>query len=366
MTANQQLFNIAVRSQAVLEMAKEGSHKGFAAFLKRMDKAIVERLYDAEDIGTRQRLAELLTDVKQIQGDILDEWQEGFLLELEEVALETAEIEAAAFESVTRDFAAARPAAAKIISAYKTNPLGLTDYNGNLILEPFVKNFSAIAQRKVRNTITAGYYQGQTLQDIVKAVHGTTAANFQDGTIAQINRLNRTIVRTGYQHVAHSARDIVHKSNEDIAPFVRWVSTLDSKTSDICKGLDGRVFKVGEGPRPPIHPNCRSRTVAVLKGDELLDPKGVRPSRNYKETDGKLKATKGKAVDASNSYYDWIKTQPRGVQNMLLGPTRAKLLNDGGIDAKEFARLSLNKNFKPISLDAMRRLRPDIFENAGL
>ncbi|WP_194745912.1 minor capsid protein [Staphylococcus chromogenes] len=44
-----------------------------------------------------------------------------------------------------------------------------------------------------------------------------------------------------------------------------YVAKLDEKTSDTCRGLDGKVFKVKDMTpgvnAPPMHPNCRSTTV---------------------------------------------------------------------------------------------------------
>ena len=42
-------------------------------------------------------------------------------------------------------------------------------------------------------------------------------------------------------------------------------ATLDSHTSEICQGMDGKHFKMSEYEpgvtAPPFHPNCRSTTV---------------------------------------------------------------------------------------------------------
>lgn len=38
----------------------------------------------------------------------------------------------------------------------------------------------------------------------------------------------------------------------------RWASIIDNKTTEICLSLNGKVFRWGEGPLPPIHWYCRS------------------------------------------------------------------------------------------------------------
>lgn len=54
-----------------------------------------------------------------------------------------------------------------------------------------------------------------------------------------------------------------------------YVATLDKKTSKICRGLDHKVFAVKDRKPdvnyPPMHPWCRSTTIAYLDDDVLED-----------------------------------------------------------------------------------------------
>jgi SPP1 gp7 family putative phage head morphogenesis protein len=54
----------------------------------------------------------------------------------------------------------------------------------------------------------------------------------------------------------------------------QWSAILDSRTCEICEGLDGTYFEPGDPAlaelKPPIHPNCRCILVAVLK-EELAN-----------------------------------------------------------------------------------------------
>lgn len=63
------------------------------------------------------------------------------------------------------------------------------------------------------------------------------------------------------------------------------VATLDNKTSDICQGLDGKVFEMKEfepgTTAPPFHVNCRS-TTAPYFDDEFA--KGERFARDNDKT----------------------------------------------------------------------------------
>ena len=52
-----------------------------------------------------------------------------------------------------------------------------------------------------------------------------------------------------------------------------YVATLDLKTSTVCRGLDGKRFKVSEQQPglncPPMHPWCRSTTICDISDDGL-------------------------------------------------------------------------------------------------
>ena len=52
--------------------------------------------------------------------------------------------------------------------------------------------------------------------------------------------------------------------NPKIINRLRYTAVLDSRTTPICRSLDGRIYQVGQGPRPPQHWNCRSIMIPVL------------------------------------------------------------------------------------------------------
>lgn len=100
--------------------------------------------------------------------------------------------------------------------------------------------------------------------------------------------------------------------------------------------------------------NCRCTTVPVLKEQYQYLSEGEERSSD-----------KG-PVDANLTYYEWLKQQPAAFQDEALGPTRGQLLRDGGLSAERFGRLNLGRDFKPMTLDEMRRKEPGAFRRAGL
>lgn len=86
-------------------------------------------------------------------------------------------------------------------------------------------------------------------------------------------------------------------------PEYEIIATLDSKTSDICEMMDGKVFAMKDRESgvtaPPFHGRCRS-TSAPSFNDEFE----LSASRAARGTDGKTYN-----VPANMKYEDWFKTR---------------------------------------------------------
>jgi len=92
------------------------------------------------------------------------------------------------------------------------------------------------------------------------------------------------------------------QKNSDVVERYEWVSTLDSRTSTICRSRDGQKYEFGKGPLPPAHPNCRSAISPVVSSEfDFLDAGAKRAARG---ADG------GMQIDANTTYYDFLKQQP--------------------------------------------------------
>jgi hypothetical protein len=50
-----------------------------------------------------------------------------------------------------------------------------------------------------------------------------------------------------------------------------WISTIDSRTTDICRSRHLNVYKVGLGPKPPAHNFCRSCTAPYKPGGGMIE-----------------------------------------------------------------------------------------------
>lgn len=228
------------------------------------------------------------------------------------------------------------------------------------VLQPFLEvDVQSPSAQTLRSMVTSRPFEGETLNRWWRSVGARTQVNLerqlrigwaQGDTIPQLTSRFRgvyggtrrdasAIVRTATTHVSAQARELTYEENDDLIEEVLFVATLDSRTTLLCASYDGKTFKIGEGPRPPLHFACRSTTVPVIKGAEEL---GLPPA---------MRASVDGQVPASTTYPEWLKNQSAEVQAEALGPTRAKLFRDGKVTIDRF----LGVDDRPLTLEALAR-----------
>ncbi len=81
----------------------------------------------------------------------------------------------------------------------------------------------------------------------------------------------RTLARTEVNYICNQADMDAYKV-VGIEEY-EYLATLDMKTSEICRSLDGTVHKVSHAKvgvnYPPMHPNCRSTTVPKFSDQDV-------------------------------------------------------------------------------------------------
>lgn len=103
------------------------------------------------------------------------------------------------------------------------------------------------------------------------------------------------------------------------------LATLDSRTSAICRSMDGKHFPVSEMKEgvnaPPFHPNCRTDTCPYFDDWEELDGEPMRAARDaedkgyrlvpakmiYKEWEAEFVKEKADRIETARPEYDKLK-----------------------------------------------------------
>jgi SPP1 gp7 family putative phage head morphogenesis protein len=355
MPVSKKLISLETRRAVMVERAKAGIIRDKVSPQLRQLAATIRARLERGDMTalTRSRQQKLLADIGEIMAIGLQLITGAARQDMLALAVEESKFEAKALNTITPDsFESVVPAASQIRASVLAAPLSVRGTDAGRLLDPWIKSWSAFQVGQVQGVITQGFYEGRTNAQMINSVVGTMSAQYRDGDFARIKRSAEALVRTGVQHTASVARAETLKENG--VDKYEWIATLDGRTSDQCQALDGQKFTFGEGPLPPIHPNCRSSITAVLpEGFEFLREDATRAS-----IDG--------PVSADLSYYDWLKTQPAGFQDEALGNSWGKLFRDGGVSSQEFGKLRLGKDFKPITLADLATKDPILFDRAGL
>lgn len=118
-----------------------------------------------------------------------------------------------------------------------------------------------------------------------------------------VSRSNaQRLVRTEMNYISNKAAMKVY-ADSNVKEY-QYVATLDARTSEICRDLDNKIFKVKEASvginQPPMHPNCRSTTIPYFEDDDIGKAINNRVARNE---DGTGKTT---ALGEDISFFDWV------------------------------------------------------------
>lgn len=193
--------------------------------------------------------------------------------------------------------------------------------------------------RYMDRIITTGVIEGKSNQMMTAELRKATSASAYNA---------RRLIRTDASYVANRGSLLGYQQfgTEEY----KFLATLDFKTSEPCRDMDGRVFKVADARpgvnMPPLHPFCRSTTVPNVP-DTQFDGDNTRAAR-----DGKGNTYK---VPASMTYREWYAKHVQPHKEELLAEQKYK---HGRGDAMQWEsyRNALGKAV-PSSLDKFQQMK---------
>ncbi|MCM1192705.1 MAG: minor capsid protein [Acetatifactor muris] len=148
------------------------------------------------------------------------------------------------------------------------------------------KNFSD----DLRRNLTTGLIRGESLDKMASRIRRRMDVAYSAA---------KTLVRTETAYVFEKAMKESYEAAG--AEWYEYYATLDSLTSEACRNLDGKHFKVKDAVTgknyPPMHPNCRSTTVCWFPDEE---EKKAATTRLAKDENGKYYE-----VPADMTYKQW-------------------------------------------------------------
>ena len=225
--------------------------------------------------------------------------------------------------------------------------------NGQVVQKAF-RGLAESQAERFGQLVRQGLLTGEPTADIARRLRGTLDFGEEAKTVKQLalagGELTRaanaqvvTLVRTSVNQVANAAANNVYEANLDITKKYKYVATLDSRTSPICRALDGKEFEYGKGPQPPQHFGCRS-TIVPIVDDDILPPSKVAK-----------RASADGPVSAELNYGQWLLKQGNSEQQKVLGtkaPYFRKIARKYG--AKNAMAKMIREDGSELSLDQLR------------
>lgn len=335
MDINQRIFDQIVDHMGDVRLFEESVQIGNRRILKRHR----ERLRDLLRLDLEKRPVSASESMRREQSRFATElfsWQKTNMLELS-----SAEIDfySNALYKQTRDFyRTQRPSTRELLSEI-TGPA----LRGEKTLKGNILNISSGELVRIQTKVKAGLAAGANPEQIIREVLKTTKITQHQAA---------TLTRTSITSTQRDAVMSIMEKNDPIIQGYMFSAILDGRTSSICRYHNGKIYPVSEKRyRPPLHFNCRSTMVPVLKSkiklqeeaNQLINQEAL-AKKNPNSLTGKL--------PAKESFGEWIKRQNWDVQvKMLGGEFQANLFREGKLKADSF----INAAGKALSITALRR-----------
>ena len=151
------------------------------------------------------------------------------------------------------------------IASKKLKQILSSDWSGATWSERLWKD-REIVGKKLTDILERGMVQGTSLQTMTRELKQVTGQSFNNAF-----RLIRT--ETSFIDSQVTFEGYEQARLELGLEYYKYDAFLDSRTSMICREMDGKIFKITEKEigvnAPPLHPSCRSTTQLILDEEDI-------------------------------------------------------------------------------------------------
>lgn len=310
------LLDVMTRHQIYLEGVKEHYSLSFNTTVQAIQRDFRELFFnlDYDDLGvmSKRELERFIRALRRSQTAHYSVYIAALLEDLRKFMEADTELQVDILKETQETNALALAALAALLTRKGSKTLWAKMLNAplpanGLTPESLLEYFATSSGFTVETLVRKAWANKATTKATLSMLIGTARLNRRDGALLRFSTQASGIVATLLQHAAGIAQAATASAYFE---SYRWVSVIDGKTSDICLSRNGRVYRYGEGPIPPAHMRCRSKTVPVDDDVELVDA----------------------------SYYAWMQRQPEAVQNDVLGEARAAQLRAGKLKAADMPK----------------------------
>lgn len=339
-TVNQKLLDRAIRHALYFQRFKTGEVNNILAFLDRkvfpdITKTLAHRIEAAAIAGVDRGpwTTAWVADVRESVGAMVATGYKvagaDFAGTMQSFAKSEASFQASLLkESVPFDVSFRSPSPEILRSIVSQKPIeGITFGN-------WWKTLGAHTQSDIMGAVSTGLAQGEKPEKIIRRLTGTAKNGFQDGVYQTARHRAEALVRTISSKIQNEATYASFLANADTIKGYQFVATLDTRTTTICMGHDGKVYDLKDRRGvPPLHWQCRSTIVAVVKSFEEigLDDLGL-----TEPPSAASRASMNGEVPQKLTYPEWLSNQSEAIKIDALGVGKAGVFDRGVVPLDRF------------------------------
>lgn len=161
------------------------------------------------------------------------------------------------------------------------DPMSLGMYPNDLI--SMIKSSLIV---KIKTAMISANADDIKIEELKQIIYGTRELNYKDGKLNEVLEIASKNLKSLIQHVTVSTQEDIESK---LFRYYQWVSVMDSRTSEICRGRNKNIYVYGKGPIPPAHFNCRSKIMFL----------------------------ESKQNEDLPTYDEWLKDQPESIQKYV-------------------------------------------------
>jgi len=260
MSVNDEIFDRIVQHMADVRLYEEGVQIQNRRILRRHRKRLGDLLQ--KDIKS-----DVSSEIKRFFKEIFT-FQKNSLLEFSTSQLDFHSDNL--YKEVRKFYDVKRPTARELLAEITgPNIKGPSDLSKNL------SNIASGELVRIQSKVRAGLANGSSPKEIIKEILKTT-------NLTEVQA--RALTRTSITATQTEALKKVVEENREIMKGFMFTAILDSRTSPICTHHNGKIYDIDDKRfQPPLHWNCRSSLIPVLKSKEELLQTGTNNLRIFGE-----------------------------------------------------------------------------------
>lgn len=354
MSIDLSLEDAFVRHQILIQRYAKGREREAMRYIKALIESVQQQLgTDQLSELSQARLQRLLYDIELNMVLSGDNFRDSAIKELLEFAEYEVKWNYDVLRNTITDFDDFTLPTQEQIESIVYNDTMTLEPNQNYTISAAIDTFNNKKQNQIIQSLKDNATLALPIAGVIGVLSGLKLLQGRQAATLSRTQTNRVAVlsRQTTMRLNSSEGRQTGKQQKPMSGYYKWVAVLDSLTSYICISRDGRVYKdIDKNPKPPAHYNCRS-TITYLVNDKYNKGGKGKAYRTAIGEDGKEQR-----ISDTINYPQWLRRQPAGFQDEVLGIERGEMFRRGTLSVDRF----VDENGRSLTLPELRDLETQL------